>query len=26
VLPRCGHWPQRDAPQEFNRAAAAFFE
>jgi len=26
VLPRCGHWPQRDAPQEFNRATAAFFE
>lgn len=26
VLPRCGHWPQRDAPEEFNRAAAAFFE
>jgi len=26
VLPRCGHWPQRDAPEEFNRTAAAFFE
>jgi pimeloyl-ACP methyl ester carboxylesterase len=25
VLLRCGHWPQRDAPEEFNRAAAAFF-
>jgi pimeloyl-ACP methyl ester carboxylesterase len=26
VLPRCGHWPQRDAPEEFNRTAAAFFD
>lgn len=25
VLPRCGHWPQRDAPEEFNRAAVEFF-
>ncbi len=26
VLPRCGHWPQRDAPDEFNRVTVAFFE
>ena len=26
VLPRCGHWPQRDAPDEFNRAAVVFFK
>lgn len=26
VLPRCGHWPQRDAPEEFNCAAVRFFQ
>ncbi len=26
VLPRCGHWPQRDAPDEFNRVAVDFFK
>ena len=25
VLEGCGHWPQRDWPQEFNRVAGAFF-
>jgi len=24
ILPGCGHWPQRDHPEEFNRVLAAF--
>jgi pimeloyl-ACP methyl ester carboxylesterase len=26
VLERCGHWPQRECPEEFNRLVAAFLE
>ena len=26
VIPDCGHWPGRDAPDEFNQALLAFLD